>query len=31
MTWEPQSNIITDDPYSCVVYAKKFALFFTQG
>ena len=31
MTWEPLSNIITDDPYSCAVYAKKFDLLNTQG
>ena len=31
MTWEPLSNIIADDPYSCVVYAKKFDLLNTQG
>ena len=31
MTWEPSSNIIADDPYSCAVYAKKFDLLNTQG
>ena len=23
MTWEPLSNIITSDPYTCAIYAKK--------
>ena len=31
MTWEPLSNIIADDPYSCAIYAKKFDLLNTQG
>ena len=31
MTWEPLSNLIADDPYSCAVYAKKFDLFKAQG
>ena len=31
MTWEPLSNIIADDPYSCTVYAKKFDILNTQG
>ena len=30
MTWEPLSNIIADDPYSCAVYAKKFDLLNSQ-
>ena len=30
MAWEPLSNIIADDPYSCAVYAKKFNLLNTQ-
>ena len=29
MTWEPLSNIIADDPYSCAVYAKKSDLLNT--
>ena len=31
MTWEPLSNIIADNPYSCAVYAKKLNLLNTQG
>ena len=31
MTWEPLSNIIADDYYSCAVYAKKFDLLNTLG
>ena len=31
MAWEPLSNIIADDPYSCAVYAKKFDLLNKQG
>ena len=31
MTWDPISNIIADDPYSCAVYAAKFDLLNTQG
>ena len=31
MSWEPLSDIIADDPYSCVVYDKKFNLRNTQG
>ena len=31
MTWEPLSNIIADDPFSCAVYAQKFSLLSTQG
>ena len=31
MAWEPSSNIIADDLYSCVVYAKKFNLLNTRG
>ena len=31
MTWEPLSNIIADDHYSCAVYAKKFDLLGTPG
>ena len=31
MTWEPQGNNITDDPYSCAVYAKRFNLLNTPG
>ena len=31
MTWEPLSNIIADDLYSCAVYAKKLKLLNTQG
>ena len=31
MTWEPLSNIIADDPYSCAVYAKKLDLLNTPG
>ena len=30
MTWEPLSNIIADDLYSCAVYAKKFHLLNLQ-
>ena len=30
MTWEPLSNIIADDLFSCAVYAKKFNLLSTQ-
>ena len=30
MTWDPISNVIADDPYSCAVYAKKFNVL-TQG
>ena len=31
MTWEPLSNIIASDPYTCAVYAKKHALLNTPG
>ena len=31
LTWEPLSNMIADDSYSCAVYAKKFDLLHTQG
>ena len=31
MSWEPLSNIIADDPYSCAVKGKKFDLLNTQG
>ena len=31
MTWEPLSNIIASDPYTCAVYAKKHALLITPG
>ena len=30
-TWEPQSNIIASDPYTCAVYAKKHDLLNTPG
>ena len=30
ITWEPLTNIMTDDPYSCAVYAKIFDLLNTQ-
>ena len=30
LTWEPLSNSIADDSYSCAVYAKKFDLLNTQ-
>ena len=30
-TWEPLSNIIASDPYTCVVYAKKHNLLNTPG
>ena len=30
-TWEPLSNIIASDPYTCVVYAKKHDLLNTPG
>ena len=31
MSWEPLSNIIADDCYSCAVYVNKFNLLNTQG
>ena len=31
MTWEPLSNIIASDPYTCVVYARKHSLLNTPG
>ena len=31
MTWEPLSNIITSDPYTCAIYAKKHDLLNTPG
>ena len=31
ITWEPPTNIIADDPYSCAVDAKMFDLLNTQG
>ena len=31
MTWEPLSNIIASDPYTCAVYAKKHDLLNTPG
>ena len=31
MTWEPPSNIIVSDPYTCAVYAKKHDLLNTPG
>ena len=31
MTWEPLSNIIASDPYTCAVYAKKHDLFNISG
>ena len=31
MTWEPLSNIIASDPYTCAVYAKKNDLLNTSG
>ena len=31
MTWEPLTIIISDSPYSCAVYAKKFELLNMQG
>ena len=31
MTWEPLSNIIASDPYTCEVYAKKHDLLNTPG
>ena len=31
MTWECLSNIISNDPYSCAGYTKKFDLLNTQG
>ena len=31
MTWEPLSNIIASDPYTCTVYAKKHDLLNTPG
>ena len=30
-TWEPLSNIIASDPYTCAVYAKKHDLLNTPG
>ena len=30
-TWEPLSNIITSDPYTCAVYAKEHDLLNTPG
>ena len=30
-TWEPLSNIIASDPYTCVVYAKELNLLNTPG
>ena len=30
-TWEPLSNIITSDPYTCAVYAKEHNLLNTPG
>ena len=30
-TWEPLSNIIASDPYTCAVYAKEHNLLKTQG
>ena len=31
MTWEPLSNIIASDPYTCAIYAKKHDLLNTPG
>ena len=31
MTWEPISNIIASDPYTCAVYAMKHDLLITSG
>ena len=31
MTWEPLSNIIASDPYTCAIYAKKNDLLNTAG
>ena len=31
LTWEPLSNIIASDPYSCAIYAKKHELLNTPG
>ena len=31
MTWEPLSNIIPRDPYTCAIYAKKHDLLNTPG
>ena len=31
ITWEPLSNIIASDPYTCAVYAKKHDLLNTAG
>ena len=31
MTWDPLSNIIESDPYTCAVYAKKHDLLNSPG
>ena len=31
MTWEPLTNIIASDPYTCAIYAKKHDLLNTPG
>ena len=31
MTWETLSNIISCDPYTCAIYAKKHDLLNSQG
>ena len=31
ITWEPLSNIIASDPYTCAIYAKKHDLINTPG
>ena len=31
ITWEPLSNIIASDPYTCAIYAKKHILLNTPG
>ena len=31
VTWEPLSNIIASDPYTCAIYAKKHNLLNTPG
>ena len=31
MTWEPLSNIIASDPYTCAIYVKKHELHSTPG
>ena len=31
ITWEPLTNIIASDPYTCAIYAKKYDLLNTPG